>query len=135
MGIAKAALDGIWNDICTKCDGAVLETPAKRSTFRVHEVQQDKLVIILESDNLMNVDRAACEGALHYLLKHGHHEGVKCEIRSADSFENAGPLCQAARNANGARASTYVLPILKQMGLVGIDPRASGAVSTAWYTA
>lgn len=135
MGIAKAALDGIWNNIYANCQGVELKTPAEQSAFKVAEVQQDKVVIILGSNNQMNIDRVAFEGALHYLLKHAQHEGAKCEIRSADRYEDAGPLCQAARNANGARASTYVLPILKQMGLVGIDPRASGAVSTAWYIA
>jgi hypothetical protein len=133
MGIAKAALDGIWKDIGTVCKGE-LNTPAEQSTFTVAEVQQDRIVITLNSGNPMNVGREAFEGALRYLLEHGHHHGAQCQIRSAQRYEDAGPLCQAARTDKGTRASTYVLPILKQMGLVGIDPDAS-PVSTAWYIA
>jgi hypothetical protein len=133
MGIAKAALDGIWNHIGTVCKGE-LETPAGQSTFKVAEVQQDRILITLSSGNPMNIGRDAFEGALRYLLEHGHHDGAQCEIRSAQRYEDAGPLCQAARSDRGTRTSTYVLPILKEMGLVGIDPSAS-PVSTAWYIA
>lgn len=135
MGIAKTALDGVWNNIDTVCRGVELKTPSDQSSFTVAEVQQDKIVITLGSKSDMSIDKVAFEGALRYLLEHGHHEGAKCEIRSADRYEDAGPLCQAARGASRTRASTYVLPILKQMGLVGIDPRAPGTVSTAWYIA
>lgn len=133
MGIAKAALDGIWNDIGTLCK-AELNTPAGQSTFRVADVQQDKVIITLNSGSPMSVGKEAFEGALRYLLEHGHHHGAQCEIRSAQRYEDAGPLCQAARIDRGTRLSTYVLPILKEMGLVDIDPAAS-PVSTAWYIA
>jgi hypothetical protein len=133
MGIAKTALDGIWNHIDTVCKGE-LHTPAGKSTFKVAEVQQDRVIITLNSGSPMNVGKEAFESALRYLLEHGHHRGAQCEIRSAQSYEEAGPLCQATRIDKGTRLSTYVLPILKQMGLVGIDPTAS-PVSTAWYIA
>jgi hypothetical protein len=134
MGIATTALDGIWNRIATVCHGVELKTPAEQSTFTVAEVRPDELVITLKSKELMNIGKAAFEGALSYLLEHGHHEGARCEIRSHQSYDQAGPLCRAART-NGTRNSTYVLPILKKMGLVDTDPGASGGVSTAWYIA
>lgn len=134
MGIAKLALDGIWSRIATVCHGVELKTPAVKSAFTVAEVRADELVIKLNSENPMSIGKAAFEGALRYLLEHGHHGGAPCEIRSSVRYEDAGPLCRAART-NGTCNSTYVLPILKEMGLVGIEPRNSGGVSTAWYIA
>jgi hypothetical protein len=135
MGIAQKALDGIWNHVADACYGVRLETPAKKSTFTVAEVRPDELVIILNSDDTMKIGKAAFEGALRYLLEHGHHDGMRCEIRSHISYDQAGPLCRAART-NGTCNSTYVLPILKKMGLVGIDAGTSrDDVSKAWYLA
>jgi hypothetical protein len=135
MGIANIALDGVWKDIATVChSGVELETPAEKSTFTVKEVRADELVITLKSKETMRIGKAAFEGALSYLLAHGHHTGARCEIRSSAKYEDAGPLCRATRT-NGTRNSTYVLPILKKMGLVDIDPGTSTRVSTAWYIA
>ena len=131
MSIAKAALDGIWNNIDTACDGVTLRSPTEESTFKVAEVKQDRIVITLKDE--LSIDRQAFEGALHYLVSHGHNSASPCEIRSNTMYEAAGPLCRSARKApNGQRNITYVLPILKQMGLVGIGPERP---STAWFIA
>lgn len=136
MGIANTALDGIWNDIATVChSGVELETPAERSTFTVTEVRPEELVITLKSKELMTIGKVAFEGGLSYLLAHGHHASAPCKILSSRRYEDAGPLCRAARTVNGTLNSTYVLPILKKMGLVGIDPGTSGNVAIAWYIA
>jgi len=135
MGIAKAALDGIWNNIMAACQGAELLTPAERSWFKVAEVTQERIVITTKFEGSLYIGKEHFEGALHYLLAHGHHDEAPCEIRSNKSYDDAGPLCRAARKPHGGQMNiTYVLPILKQMGLVGIDPAAS-PVSTAWYIA
>jgi len=136
MGIAKLALDGVWNHIATVCHGVELNTPADKSTFVVTEVRPDGIAITFKSkESIMNIGKAAFEGALRYLLEHGHHAGAPCEIRSSSSYVDAGPLCRASRTEKEPRNSTYVLPILKEMGLVGIEPRNSAGVSTAWYIA
>lgn len=135
MSIAKTAINGIWNHIASKCQGEVA-TPSDKSSFTVTEVRQDKIVISFESDNSLSVDREYVEGALRYLLANGHHAGNPCEIRSNKNYDDAGPLCRAARKTGPSQMNiTYVLPILKEMGLVGTSPRTSDSVSTAWYTA
>lgn len=131
MSIAKAALDGIWNNI-GKCEGVLLRTPAKGSEFTLAKVTQNRITVAL-SEVKLSIDREAFEGALHYLVSHGHNAASPCEIRSNKIYDEAGPLCRSARKApNGQMNITYVLPILKKMGLVGIE---ASRPSTAWFIA
>jgi hypothetical protein len=64
--------------------------------------------------------------ALDYLLRHNHNRDMPCEIRS--SFSAPGPL-NLATQVNGVVTIMYILPILHQMGLVGIG---STRPATAW---
>lgn len=135
MSIAKTALDGIWERIAETCKDK-LNTPSDGSSFTVADVRPDKIVITLGSEKSLSVDREFFEGALRYLLAHGHHDKAPCEIRSNKNYDEAGPLCRAARReGNGQMNITYVLPILKEMGLVDTRPRNSDSVSLAWYIA
>lgn len=62
---------------------------------------------------------------LAYLAQNNHVAGNPCLVSSNKAYRDAGPLCRAARDANepdgGTMVITYVLPILKKMGLVEID--------------
>lgn len=61
--------------------------------------------------------------ALHYLLQNKHNFNNQCEIRSSNSKETAGPLCLASRDKNATiRCINYILPILQNNQIVGIDP-------------
>ena len=61
--------------------------------------------------------------ALAYLREYEHTATNKVEIGSNKVYALAGPLCRAIRDANGVSrmVSTYVIPMLAEMGLVGID--------------
>lgn len=132
MSIAKAALDGIWNQIASQCQGKTLLGPTERSEFMLEEVRSDSVTISL-SNSTLKLEKEAFEGTLSYLLSHRHDDASPCEIRSNKVYELAGPLCQAARKGPGSQMNiTYVLPILKKMGLVDIDPSIP---STAWFIA
>lgn len=122
--IVNAALEQQWNTIVS---GTTLGTPSEKSSFTIDEATSDAVRITTNGETSMTIRRAAFEAALLYLVEHGHHStNNPCEIRSSQTHELAGPLCRAAREANqpgtgGTRVITYVLPILKIMGLVEID--------------
>jgi hypothetical protein len=67
--------------------------------------------------------------ALDYLVRHNHDRDRPCEIRS--SFSAPGPL-NLATQVNGVVTIMYILPILHQMGLVGIDATRP---ATTWLVA
>lgn len=122
--IVNAALEQQWSTISSD---TALDTPSERSSFIIDEATHDAVRITTNGGTSMSIRRAAFEAVLLYLLEHGHHStGRPCEIRSNQTYESAGPLCRAARDANqpnsgGTMVITYVLPILKAMGLVEID--------------
>jgi len=135
MSIAKTAIDGIWNSISAACQ-ASLDTPARQSRFTVREVKQDGITILTSGETTLYIARQAFEGALRYLLSHGHDAQSMCPIGSNVNYDDAGPLCRAARTApNGQMNITYVLPVLEKMGLVGIEPRSGKIASATWFIA
>ncbi len=130
--IVNAAIQQQWNTIPT---GTSLGTPTEKSSFTFNEVTNDEAHITTSGGTPMTIRRAAFEAALLYLVEHGHSANKLCEIRSNNVYELAGPLCRAARDANQPRSGgtmviTYVLPILKAMGLVEISHQS--LPSTTW---
>ena len=134
MSIAEAAVEGVWDNIASVCYGKKIYTPTEKSWFSVAEVKQDKLAVTTSNDNMLPpIHRDYFVNALAYLLAHNHTKTSPCEIRSNKVYEEAGPLCRSARApGSGQMNITYVLPILAEMGLVGIG---KDVPSSAWLIA
>lgn len=130
--IVNAAIQQQWNTIPT---GTSLGTPTEKSSFTFNEVTNDEAHITTSGGTPITINRAAFEAALLYLVEHGHSANDRCEIRSNKVYQEAGPLCRVTREANqpgseGRMVITYVLPILKAMGLVEISHES--LPSTTW---
>lgn len=111
-----------------------LQTPSRRSEFGVEGVTFDRVKVAVGETTLM-IPKTAFEAALDYLHVNDHYVGNPCVIKSDNDHEKAGPLCKVSRKrpagTYGPRNITYVLPILEQMGVVGISPTLPTA---AWLT-
>lgn len=130
-GVGALKANKIWANVK---ETDVLKTPSGRREFRVARIDPDGITIQLASSKL-NIPRAAFEAAINYLDSRGHTESNKCRIGANDNPDLAGPLCLATRQTDsgryGPRNITYVLPILKQHNVVGID---SAKPSQTWLT-
>lgn len=117
---SRALLSGRW---ATIKQGKVLSTPSKRKTFEIVSITPENITIKTEGETEININRAAFMAAIDYLQQHNHFTANKVRIGSNKVYEYASHLCRAIRDANGANImiSTYVIPILAEMGLVGID--------------
>ena len=125
MGIAQLAIDSIWDKIGQIDSEFKFGTPAKNKPFRLSVTGhgQDSLTILTSENNPVTIRKQAFENALVYLLSHGHvNRESACSIAANKVRENAGPLSQSTHAQNEPMNITYVLPILKHMGLVGIEP-------------
>ncbi|VVP39185.1 hypothetical protein PS850_04811 [Pseudomonas fluorescens] len=111
-----------------------LRTPSQSASFNVGSVTPERVKVSVGKTGLV-VPKAAFEAALEYLHANDHHAGNPCVIESDNDYEKAGPLCKAARllpsGSYGQRNITYVLPILEQLGVVGISPKRPTSV---WLT-
>lgn len=129
--IANAAIQQTWN---TVPNGTSLDTPSDRSSFSLEMFTDDVVRIRTSRGTPMEIRREAFETSLHYLMENGHSRSHPCEIRSNMVYAESGPLCRVARDANqpasgGTMVITYVLPILKEMGLVEISEQIP---NTTW---
>lgn len=108
-----------------------LRTPSQSASFDVEGVTPERVKVAVGKTGLV-VPKAAFEAALEYLHANDHHVDNPCVIESANDHEKAGPLCKATRllpsGAYGQRNITYVLPILEQLGVVGISPKRPTSV-------
>lgn len=113
-------LSGRWDAIQ---QGQILFTPSQRKSFKISSITPVKIIVKTEGHTEIPLTRAAFLAALAYLRQYGHTAINKVEIGSNKVYEQAGPLCRAIRDANGVSrmVSTYVIPILAEMGLVGIN--------------
>lgn len=130
MNAAKTAIEQAWSDIGKLPPGHAFRTPTGRRTFSLVSVEHGHLTIATAKSQA-SIDKADFENALRYLMDQEHTVHSPCPIGSNKVYAKAGPLCQAARSASKGRMNiTYVLPILKEVGVVGIG---SGMPSTAWF--
>lgn len=111
-----------------------LQTPSRRSEFGVDSVTPERVKVAVGKTTLA-IPKAAFEAVLEYLHVNDHHAGNPCVIESDNDHKKAGPLCKVARELSsgtyGPRNITYVLPILEQLGVVGIRSKQPTAV---WLT-
>ena len=122
-------IDGVWQHLRV---GAAFCTPdsvwGKR--FTVADVNAGSIRIDPQG---ISISRAAFAAVLHY-LRTNHHDSAarRCQIKSSNNPQTAGPLCKAARAANAdVRCINYILPILQSLGIVEID---SSRPNSTWTT-
>lgn len=115
---AEMLIEGIWSKIDLNL---TYRTPSGSREFLVLD-KTDSLLKVLAGGTEVRVARESFVDAVQYLLRHGHVEDNRCEIRSANADSDSGPLCLAAKRANsGVRCITYILPVLAGAGVVEID--------------
>lgn len=132
MKAAKTVIEQAWNDISKLPPQHVFYTPTGRRKFSLVSLEQEQLTIATAKSKA-SISKADFENALRYLMDQGHGVNAPCLIGSNKVYDKAGPLCQAARSTSKGRMNiTYVLPILKEVGVVGIG---SGVPGTAWFIA
>jgi len=109
-----------WNALQ---QGQCLSTPSKSKSFEIASTTSEKITIKTEGTTEIVINRQAFLAALNYLSVNMHSASNKVKIGSNKDITKASPLCVAIRNANGVNimVSTYVIPMLAKMGLVGID--------------
>jgi len=112
--------------------GKGIFTPSGGSIFDIDQITNGSVTIRTGKSSLL-IFRTSFEEAIDYLNDHGHSVGTKCRIESSSDPVKAGPLCLASRaNSSvgyGPRVITYILPILEQLGVVGIG---SAKPNTTW---
>jgi hypothetical protein len=117
-GSCEVRIDDVWLRLHR---GQVYRTPDYRQgvMFTIDEIAKDSITIATQN---VKVSRHSFVDVLHYLRENHHHHLNPCEVRSNDDPQLAGPLCRAARaRNNNSRCINYILPILQNHGLVGID--------------
>jgi len=117
--ICQETIDRIWPDLKL---GRRYKTPDlyKGKDFYVEERSGQRIKI---SPQNIYITKESFLAALHYLVQNEHNFGNQCEIRSSNSRREAGPLCIASRDKNSnVRCINYILPILQNSQIVGIDP-------------
>jgi len=92
----------------------------KGKDFYIDEKSNQRIKIVPQN---ISITKSSFLAALHYLFKNQHHFKNPCEIRSSNSRAESGPLCIASRDKNAnVRCINYILPILQNFQIVGIDP-------------
>lgn len=120
--LINAALDDRWNTLQADL---VLVTPDKStgSQFSIRSINNGAVEILTSGGTVISINRQAFVSALDYLARNQHVANKPCPIGSNKDIEQAGPLCVAARDANGTNVMiiNYLLPLLSHMDLVGIN--------------
>ncbi|MCP8348253.1 hypothetical protein LOY33_10840 [Pseudomonas sp. B21-036] len=112
--------------LISRLQGKELQTPSRRARFRITTVDANRVVIETGSeDSQLALTRAAFQQTLDYLAGNNHFgQAHAVQIGSNHNYEEAGPLCRAARyraeGQPGPTNITYILPILEQCQAVGI---------------
>ena len=115
----KKIMNKIWPKLQV---GRCYRTPDlyKGKDYCIEEKSTQRIKITPQN---ISITKASFLATLHYLIQNEHHFKNQCEIRSSNSRQTAGPLCLAARDKNAnARCINYILPILQNSQIVGIDP-------------
>lgn len=127
--LAKQKIAGVWSQIVAP---RALATPSKRKPFKVVSNTSSEITIeVGAGKNLLVVSRENFESTIDYLNMHDHGPDRPCRIEANADPVKAGPLCLACRKTSagdyGPRLITYVLPILADVGVVGLNGDAPAA--------
>lgn len=110
----------IWNEIPLDLE---LSTPDKvcSKPFVVVEHNLDKISVRSNSRNHIVIHKGAFVAVLRFLAEGHHYADRPCLV--AASYDLPGTLGYTAKRANINRAVviTYILPVLQQLDIVGID--------------
>jgi len=92
----------------------------KGKDFYIEKKSSQKIKIAPQN---ISITKESFLAALHFLIQNEHYFKNQCEICSSNSRKTAGPLCRASRDKNSnVRCINYILPILQNSQIVGIDP-------------
>ena len=119
MTISKRLIDSIWLDISTP--GTQLFTPdeIKGAEFTIIESNSTQIKIQTSGGSQISIDKESFHAALHFLLSNGHTSPSEaCKIGASNG--NPEKLDLTTRKT-GQRVINYILPILAEAGIVGVD--------------
>ncbi len=117
--ITKRLINSIWDEISTP--GKKLLTPddERGVEFTIIESNLALIKIQTSGSSHIRIEKESFHAALHFLLSNGHTSPSKaCEIGASNG--TPGELDQLSRKT-GPRVINYILPILAEAGIVGID--------------
>lgn len=117
--IAKRLIDSIWTDISTPEKQLFTPDEIKGAEFTITETNSTQIKIQTVGGSHISIDKESFHAALEFILINGHTSPSKaCEIGANNG--NPGKLDLATRKT-GQRVINYILPILAEAGIVGID--------------
>lgn len=126
--LITAAIDSTWGAASAPRQLSTPDDSVARS-FMISASTVSSITITTERGSELTLQRAAFHATLRYLILNGHGVNNPCEIRSNDVYERAGPLCQAARDANDrTRVINYVVPIFADLGFVAVNGERPNSV-------
>ena len=100
------------------------------SIFTAEETGSNFYAIRTESGlSRLSIDLERVQAAYQFLLDNNVGPNNPIEIRSSDDPDTAGPLCRATRQGPH-RTINYILPILADMGVVGLNGQTQP--NTVW---
>jgi hypothetical protein len=117
--IAKRLIDSIWSEISNP--GTQLCTPdeIKGAEFTIIESDSTQIKIQTSGGSHISIDNESFHAALHFLVSNGYtSRSQACKIGSSNG--TPGELDRVSRKGN-QRVINYILPILAEAGVVGID--------------
>ncbi|VAW76588.1 hypothetical protein MNBD_GAMMA12-2269 [hydrothermal vent metagenome] len=118
-GSCNVRIDDVWLRLRTN---QVYRTPdhERGVTFLLSEVNEASIEILPQE---LVINRVCFSDVVHYLRYYQHYDTNPCTINSNDDPNLSGDLCLTARvrNHNERRCINYILPILQNHGLAGID--------------
>jgi hypothetical protein len=104
---------------------------ARGVPFSIDAVTADQIRITLNSGNSLVISRLAFFAANDFLHNNSHDVNHPALIGSSNEAEESGLLCAATRAMNnGIRCINYIVPILRQFGVIGFSGIKP---NTCWY--
>lgn len=117
--IAKRLIDSIWTDISTPEKQLFTPDEIKGAEFTITETNSTQIKIQTVGGSHISIDKESFHAVLEFILINGHTSPSKaCEIGASNG--TPGELDRVSRKGK-QRVINYILPILAEAGVVGID--------------
>lgn len=126
---SKQLVDQAWGRI--ECGRYRTPDGINGKFYTVINVSEARVTIMTNGGNAINMNRASFVAAIGLLIDNNHYINNPCVIGANKTIELAGPLCVATRTANDntRMISSYIIPILRHIGLVDIN---GGRPNSTW---